>query len=100
MGLGEGERPRIGEFGVVGKLLGELFVERADPLVERREILAKLRLHLDIARIGRLAHRLHQPCIEAPPLLNGVLVRPGEHRQRVIAGCEARAHAGDRASRA
>ena len=43
---------------------------------------------------------MHQPFVETPPLLNGLLVGPDGPCQRVIAGCEACAHAGGRASRA
>jgi len=42
---------------------------------------------------------VHQPCVEALPTFDGILVGPDGPCQRVIAGREARAHAGDRSSR-
>ena len=89
-----------GEFGELGKVLGEPLAEPTDTHVERRKIVAKLRLRLAVSLLGRLADRLHQPGVEALPLLDGVLVGPHGPRKRVIAGREARAHTGDRASRA
>ena len=98
--LGERERLRAGERGVFGKLAGEPGVEVADAPVERLKLRPHPGFRRRVALIGRLANRLYETCIEALPLLNGVLVGPDGPRQRVIAGREARAHAGDRASRA
>ena len=92
LGLGQCQRPGMGDLGIVGEIRRQAPVEGGQLRVHRRQLLPPVSLQRPPARRGRRSGGLDDLAVQPTPAHQGLLALAHHLGQSIVAGRKARRH--------